>query len=125
MNFTLKTTKYTSDTLKQLQSVTGITPNLLARVAVALSLRQPNDLTRDRADADITGSGVEINRNTLTGEYDYVFKALIAQHCKREITDEEYFPLLFNAHLERGIRYLANEYKHSGNQEKFIRFLLA
>jgi DNA sulfur modification protein DndE len=123
MNFTLKTSKYTSDTLKQLHATTNITPNILARIAVALSLRQPHLLTAEGNNE--TSGGLEINRNTLTGEYDYIFKALIAQHCKREISDEEYFPTLFNAHLERGIRILANEYRHSGNYEKLIRYLLS
>jgi DNA sulfur modification protein DndE len=123
MNFTLKFSKYTFDTLKQLQSTTNITPNILARIAVGLSLRQDHELSGE--ENKLPSSNVEINRNTITGEYDYIFKALIAQHCNREITDEEYFPTLFNAHLERGIRILANEYKHSGNYEKLVRYLLS
>lgn len=122
MNFTLKTSKYTSDSLKQLQTTTSITPNILSRVAVALSLREAHQVTPLTCESS---GGLEINRSTLTGEYDYTFKALIAQHSRREISDEEYFPDLFNAHLERGIRILTNEYRHSGNYEKFIRFLLA
>jgi DNA sulfur modification protein DndE len=123
MNFTLKTSKYTSDSLKQLQATTSITPNILSRIAIALSLRVPHQVTPIKK-CESSG-GLEINRSTLTGEYDYTFKALIAQHSRREISDEEYFPDLFNAHLERGIRILTNEYRHSGNYEKFIRFLLA
>jgi DNA sulfur modification protein DndE len=120
MNFRLKTSKYVEESLKQLHTTTNLTPNVLARIAVALSLRIPEPVSNEKIDS----GGLEFNRNTLTGEYDFLFKTLVAQHCQREITDEEFFPGMFNAHLERGIRYLLNEYRHAGNYEKLIRNLL-
>ncbi|GIP52568.1 DndE family protein [Paenibacillus vini] len=124
MNFTLKTSKYAKEILLQLQASTGITPNILIRYAVVLSLRNNNSgveidpITKDFSD------GLVLNRSTVTGEYDYVFRALITQAAGRELSDEEYFPGFFNAHLERGIRTLAAEYKSAGNYEKFIRAFL-
>lgn len=120
MNFTLKTSKYAKETLLQLQASTGITPNILIRYAVALSIRKGNvePVIKDPND------GLVLNRNTVTGEYDYVFRAMITQVANKELTDEEYFPGYFNGHLERGIRDLAGEYKSAGNYEKFIRALL-
>lgn len=120
MNFRLRTSKYAAETLKQLQSTTSLTPNILARIAVSLSLKISDPVTETVPDQN----GLEIPRNVLTGEYDYIYKALIAQHCGREISDEEYFPDLFNAHLERGVRLLYNEYRHAGNYEKLIKNLL-
>ncbi|MFN7252940.1 MAG: DNA sulfur modification protein DndE [Anaerobacillus sp.] len=116
MNFRLKTTKYTSDKLKQLQSTTSITPNILSRMAVSLSLNQNEVPEIPKPEA----GGLEFNRNTLTGEYDFIYKAMITQHADREISDDDYFPNLFNAHLERGIRLLSNEYQHAGNYDKFL-----
>lgn len=116
MNFRLKTSKYVADTLKQLQAATNLKPNVLARLGVGLSLRISSPLSEEVTDSQ----GLEFNRNTLTGEHDYIYKALIAQYSQRQISDEEYFPDLFNAHLERGIRLLYNEYKHAGNYEKLI-----
>lgn len=121
MNFRLKTSKGTAERLKQLQASTGLTPNVIARIAVALSLkeRKPvNQIIKDSA-------GLEFNRNTLTGSYDFLFKSLIAQVENREVSDDEYFPGLFNAHLEIGTRLLMNEYKYAGNYEKLITNLLA
>ncbi|MGM1050416.1 MAG: DndE family protein [Bacillota bacterium] len=124
MNFTLKTSKHAKETLLQLQASTGITPNILIRYAVALSLRN------SRAEAEVVpiskdfSDGLVLNRSTVTGEYDYIFRAMITQAAGIELTDEEYFPGYFNAHLERGIRSLAAEYKSAGNFEKFIRALL-
>ncbi|WP_280771816.1 DNA sulfur modification protein DndE [Salipaludibacillus daqingensis] len=121
MNFRLKTSKYAEEKLKQLQAATGITPNILSRIAVSLSLNDQSEVT---ADSVPNANGQEFNRNTLTGEYDYVYNTLIAQHAKREVKDEEYFPGLFNAHLERGIRMLSNEYQYAGNYEKLITNLI-
>ncbi|KQY91221.1 DNA sulfur modification protein DndE [Paenibacillus sp. Root52] len=122
MNFTLKTSKYAKEILTQLHASTGITPNILIRYAVALSLRntaQIVPITKDFTD------GLVLNRSTVTGEYDYAFRAMITQAAGCELTDEEFFPSYFNAHLERGIRTLASEYKAAGNYEKFIRNLLS
>ncbi|PZD93013.1 DNA sulfur modification protein DndE [Paenibacillus sambharensis] len=124
MNFTLKTSKYAKENLTQLQASTGITPNILIRYAVSLSLR--SNASEEKVEPPIKdfSDGLVLNRNTVTGEYDDVFKALIIQYAEKEMTDEEYFPGYFNAHLERGIRLLAAEYKSAGNFERFIRALL-
>lgn len=117
MQFRLRTSKATAERLKLLQNTTGLTPNILSRIAVSLSLRESNVLTfagiKDQG-------GLEFNRNTLTGANDYIFKALITQYAGREITDEEYFPDLFYAHLERGSKLLENEYLYAGNYQKLI-----
>lgn len=115
MNFRLKTSKYTGELLLSLQASTGLTWNVLSRIAIALSLNNPSI-----PNSVENKTGVEIHRNALTGENDYIFKALIRQHSKRNVSDEEYFPDLFNAHLERGITLLDNEYKHAGNYEKLL-----
>lgn len=116
MNFRLRTSKKTAEKLKNLQDKTRMTPNILSRYAVVLSLRNPEAVINFVRDT----SGLEFNRTTLTGSYDFLFKSLIAQHTQKEITDDEYFPDLFNAHLERGISLLENEYDYAGNQEKMI-----
>lgn len=116
MNFRLRTSKKTAEKLKNLQDKTRMTPNILARFAVVLSLRNSEGILNYVRDT----SGIEFNRTTLTGSYDFLFKSLIAQHAQREITDEEFFPDLFNAHLERGISLLESEYEYAGNQEKMI-----
>lgn len=120
MNFRLRTSSQTAEVLKSLQASTRLTPNVLSRLAVSLSLK-----IKEEPDAELKdNSGLEFNRNTLTGEFDYVYKALITQYMQREVSDEEFFPGLFNAHLERGITLLENEYKHAGNADKFFHNIL-
>ncbi len=120
MNFRLKTTTETGETLKNLFNSTGLTPNLLSRIAISLSVlkeEEPDMVASDR-------NGLEFNRNTLTGDNDYFYKALIREHAKREVPEEDYFPNLFNAHLTRGVKLLNEEYKHSGNYDKLLNNLL-
>ncbi|GGC76550.1 hypothetical protein GCM10007216_03880 [Thalassobacillus devorans] len=120
MNFRLKTTATTGELLKNLQNSTGLTPNLLARIAISLSVsvkEEPEEVSSD-------SQGIEFNRNTLTGDRDYFYKALIRQHALRDVSEEEYFPHLFNAHLTRGVKLLNEEYKHAGNYDKLLKNLL-
>lgn len=119
MNFRLKTSQETGEILKSLQNSTGLTWNVLSRIGVALSLNDPT-LPPEVSDT----AGVEIHRNTMTGEHDYVYKALIRQHAGYHVPEEEYFPDLFNRHVERGIRLLEGEYKLFGNYEKVLTNLL-
>ena len=115
MNFRLKTSKETGEILKSLQNATGLTWNVLSRIGVSLSLNNPSP----PPPVPDTG-GVEIHRNTMTGEYDYVFKALIRQHAGYHVPEEEYFPDLFNRHIERGVKILEGEYKLAGNYERLL-----
>lgn len=119
MQFRLKTSKDTMDILKQLQTNTNLTPNILARLAISLSLLLEEPIEHFESDTN----GLEFNRNTLTGTQDFVYKAIIAQQLGRPVSDEEYFPTLIKKHLDRGAKLLENEYKYAGNYEKFIKSL--
>lgn len=120
MNFRLKTTEKTANSLKYLHSTTGLTPNILARIAISLSLLKPELPEEVQSESN----GLEFNRNTLTGEHDYFYKSLIRQHAGRHIPESEYFPNVFNAHLARGVQLLESEYKHAGNYNKLLINLL-
>lgn len=119
MQYRLKTSRKTHDILKELQSSTNLTPNILGRLAISLSLLLNDSIE----DFETDTNGLEFNRHTLTGHYDFIYKALIAQQIGRRLTDEEYFPTLLKKHLDRGARLLINEYKYAGNYEKLIKSL--
>ncbi|MED4057783.1 DNA sulfur modification protein DndE [Niallia taxi] len=121
MSNRLKISKETSDKIIELQAPTNFTRNILVRLAIGLSLQDPS---MPKIIKDKSSGGLDIDRFILTGEYDLVYKTLITQHAKMKLTDEEYFPDWFNAHLDRGIALLESEYKHAGNAEKFMINLL-
>lgn len=117
MNHRLRTSKKTEEQLKTLQKSLHLQPNLIARLAVSLSLSDPSSVMPDDHHDQL---GLEFNRVTLTGEYDSVYKALIIQHTNHPLPDEEYFPGYLKAHLERGVSLLENAYQYAGNYEKFV-----
>lgn len=118
----LRTSKKAEETLKNLQGLVHLQPNILIRLAVAMSLND-NEPVDENKYKDSTG--LEFNRATLTGDYDSVFKALITTHAGRHLEDEEYFPKLFKAHLERGLELLQEQYQYAGNYGKFVLQLAA
>ena len=95
--------------LKVLKSRTGITPNLLCRMAFCLSL---NERGRPDSEKYPEDSEREINRYTLLGEYDAAFVALARQRMLED-KDEGRVELddYFRAHLHRGILLLATRLK--------------
>jgi DNA sulfur modification protein DndE len=98
---------------EEICAVVHLQPFALCKIAIALSLRNPAPL--DDADFKSDSDGLELNRQTITGEYDDLFKALIISHCGEKIDDDEYFPKYVKAHIDRGSKYLYSEYKYSNN----------
>lgn len=108
MVFKLKTSKETMSIFEQLNLSIHLQPFVLCKIAIALSLKQPFDSLEFNNDND----GLELNRQTITGEYDELFKALIIQNAKKSLTDETYFPKYLKAHIDRGAKLLFSEYKY-------------
>lgn len=91
-------------TLRMLKARTGITPNILCRLALAISFEEPGV---PQLLANGEKSQREINRYTLLGQYDHAYVALLiatmqATGAELAQTDE-----YFLAHLHRGITILA------------------
>ena len=57
--------------------------------------------------------GRELNRQTITGDADSLYKCLMELQENRHLSDEEYFPTYVKAHLDRGARLLEQEKKYS------------
>ena len=93
---------------------TRLQPFALAKIAIAMSIRNEEKLTTDEFLSDT--DGLELNRQTISGEYDDLFKALIVQHENKLLTDDEYFPKYLKAHLDRGAKLLYSEFKYSGSR---------
>ena len=92
--------------LQMLKGKTGLTPNILCRIALCCSLNDP--LIPDPADYDEEGQ--EINRYTLTGEWDTFFMALIRERCVEDGLDpEEDLLPQFRAHLNRGAYFVFSQ----------------
>lgn len=105
--------------LRVLKSRTGITPNLLCRLAFCLSLAEPGTPSAAVYPED---SDREINRYTLLGEYDAVFVALLRERLTEDGTrNTESVDEQFRAHVHRGVMLLAARLKSLADLEELVR----
>lgn len=89
-----------SSRLQQLKVRTGLTPNILTRIALCYSLNDP--VVPNPKDYDEEGQ--EFNRYTMTGDYDRLFVAMVMERCKSDGLDpEKDFLPQFRAHANRGV----------------------
>jgi DNA sulfur modification protein DndE len=72
-------------------------------------------------DFDNDAQGLELNRQTITGEFDAMFKSLIEILEDKHLEDDNYFRYYLKGHLDRGAVMLENEQRYSGN---FLTHLL-
>ena len=112
MAFKLKASKKTEEILTQLESSTKIPYATLIKLSIALSLKQGK---LEENDYKTNTLGRELNRQTITGDADALYKCLFELCENRHLTDEEYFPLAVKAHLDRGAVLLQNEQKYAGD----------
>ena len=112
MAFRLKTSKKTEEILTQIESSTNIPYATLIKLALALSLRTG---LLQKEDFNTNNLGRELNRQTITGDADALYKCLFEVCENRHMSDEEYFPKSVKAHLDRGAILLQNELRYSGN----------
>lgn len=113
MIFKLKTSKKTIKIFEMIGQKTNLQPFSLSKIAIALSVASDNPLSEN--DFNTNNEGLELNRQTITGDHDTLFKSLIIADLKQPITDEEYFPKYLKAHIDRGAILLESEFKYSRN----------
>lgn len=118
MIFKLRTSKETMEIFEEIGTSLHLQPYALCKIAIALSLRK---CEIDELDFQTDNDGLELNRQTITGEYDELFKALIISYHGKIIADDEYFPKYLKAHIDRGAKILRSEFKYSnGNFYKHM-----
>jgi len=95
-------------TLKMMKARTGLTPNILCRLALTLSLDEPG-IPR-LVDGD-EKSQREINRYTLLGEYETAIVSLAKTRMYQDGIDPACADSYFVAHIHRGVSLLPNRVK--------------
>ena len=116
MIFKLKTYQKTQQIFAEIVKSTSLKPYTLVKHAIAWSLKEQGKVTSFSSDNE----GLELNRQTITGEYDDYFKVLIEQAEGRHLSNEEYFPKYIKAHIDRGAIILESRYKHAGDLDKYV-----
>lgn len=110
-DLTLKRITFSQDAdsiLRMMKARTGITPNVLCRIGLCLSL---DEAGRPRAVDRKLPVAREINRYTLMGEHDTTLVALLRARVLSEGTKARSLDDEFLAHLNRGIELLTGRVK--------------
>ena len=121
MGFRLKTSYNTKKIFEYLGTRTNLKPFVLSKISIALSLREDENIENYRDDDT---NGLELNRQTIMGCYDDIFKCLMEMRAGRNLSDDEYFPGYAKKHLDRGAEILKNRYDYRGNYERLFNSLL-
>jgi len=108
----IRISKSATSRLSMLKGRTGLTPNILCRIGICLSLSELSIPDPQRFDE----RGQEFNRYTLTGELDAFFMALLRERLLHDGLDPEKDLLTqFRAHLNRGAIALFDKVKDLGD----------
>ena len=113
MVFKIRTSKRTMQCFEEIATSTNYAPFILSKLAISMSIKSGKPL--EERDFHTDSYGLELNRQTITGEWDDLFKSLIEMFEKKHINDDDYFQKYLKAHLDRGARMIYSEFKYSGD----------
>lgn len=116
MVFRTKTSKKTMEIFSYIQQREYLQPFILAKISISLAIRKKYKFEGIVADT----LGLDLNRQTITGENDLLFKKLIEMNEGRNIPEEEYFPNYVKAYMDKGAEILEQEYKYSQDIYKHL-----
>ena len=111
--FKLKTSQKASEIFDRIEGSENLPCYTLVKLAIALSLRS-NAPLKD-SDFHTNTQGRELNRQTITGDADAVYKCLMELYSHKHLTDEEFFPTYVKAHIDRGAILLDQEQRYSAD----------
>lgn len=110
MAFKIKTSKKTEEIISRLELSYNLPCYTLVKLAMALSLRSKKPL--EESDFKTNTLGRELNRQTITGDADIMYKCLMELYAQKHLSDEEFFPGHVKAHIDRGMILLEQEARY-------------
>ena len=110
MAFKLKTSKKSEEIFSRIEASENLPFYVTVKLAMAMSLRSEKPL--DANDFNTNALGRELNRQTITGDADALYKCLMEIYSNKHLTDEEFFPGYVKAHIDRGALLLEREQKY-------------
>lgn len=113
MVFKIRTSKKTMSIFEEMAASTNYAPFILSKLSISLSIK--NNIPLVESDFKTDTNGLELNRQTITSEWDDLYKSLIMMSEKRYIEDDEYFQKYIKAHLDRGAKLLYSEYRYGND----------
>lgn len=111
MVFRTKTSKKTMEIYEYIYQREHLQPFALAKISIALAIREGYTFSGKNDDV----LGLDLNRQTITGEHDLLFKKLIEMNEGKSIPEEEYFPGYVKGYMDHGATLLEQEYKYTND----------
>ncbi len=93
-------TKETSEQLKLIKARTGVTPNILCRLAIAHSFKDHRKIKYKKQDL----TGIEFNSSTLFGNYVKLYESLFRQVYGQ--LDSKKMEAVVATHIDEGVKAL-------------------
>jgi len=119
MIFKIRTSKRTMVIFEEITASTNYAPYILSKLSISLSLKSEEQMIE--SDYKTDSLGLELNRQTITGEWDNLYKSLIEMFEGTHVSDDDYFQKHLKAHLDRGARMLYSTFKY--NKDLLIALL--
>lgn len=116
MVFRTKTSKRTMEIYAYIQQREYLQPYILAKISIALAIKNKFKFGGVLEDT----AGLDLNRQTITGDNDLLFKKLIEMNEGHSIKEEDYFPDYVKAYVDKGAELLEQEYKYSKDIYKHL-----
>ena len=113
MVFKIRTSKKTMNIFEEIAASTNYPPFILSKLSISMSVKSGEPLTA--TDFKTDSFGLELNRQTITGEWDDLYKGLIEIFEGQHISDDDYFQKYLKAHLDRGAKLIYSEFKYNGD----------
>lgn len=113
MVYKIRTSKKTMLLFEEMTACTNYAPFILSKLAISSSLKSGIPLSNYDYKTDTLG--LELNRQTITGEWDELYKALIEMFEGQHVSDDDYFQKYLKAHLDRGAKMLHSEFKYNND----------
>lgn len=110
MAFKLKTSKKSEEIFSRIEASENLPFYITVKLAMAMSMRAEQPLTEK--DFNTNTLGRELNRQTITGDADALYKCLMELYANKHLSDEEFFPGYVKAHIDRGALMLDQEQKY-------------
>ena len=118
MAFKLKTSKKSEEIFSRIEASENLPFYVTVKLAMAMSMRSEQPLIEK--DFHTNTLGRELNRQTITGDADALYKCLMELYANRHLSDEGFFPDYVKAHIDRGALMLDREQKYG---EDFLVYL--
>lgn len=107
----IKLSSKSQNLLGRLKSRTGLTPNLLARFALCLSIKEKSSPDPNEYDKD----GNYIEPNILFGEYEILYLGLMKNRLKNDGKSESELNEMTRCHINRGVIALSPRIQNLGD----------